>query len=258
MTMTAAALETRALTKHFGALAVADAIDFRLDRGARHALIGPNGAGKTTFVNLVTGRLAPSRGQVLLGGTDVTALSQSQRVRRGLARTFQINTLFFGLAVLENVVLALAERERAAWNMLRAAGRNRALLEEGHTLLDRLGLAASAHRRVRELAYGEQRLVEIAIALALRPAVLLLDEPAAGVPEGESALILDTLARLPADISIMIIEHDMDIVFRFAQHITVLDQGRVIADGTPAEIEANEQVRAIYFGERGRAGHAHA
>jgi branched-chain amino acid transport system ATP-binding protein len=250
-----AALETRRLSKRFGALVVADAIDFRLEHGARHALIGPNGAGKTTFVNLVTGRLAPSDGEVLLDGDRITAMSQPARVRRGLARTFQINTLFAGLSVLENVVLAVSERERVAWQMLRSAGRFHALIDDAHAVLDRLGMAANAHRRVRELPYGEQRLVEIAIALALDPSVLLLDEPAAGVPEGETSLILDTLARLPDGISIMIIEHDMDIVFRFARRITVLDQGRVVADGTPAEIAANAEVQSIYFGERGAVGH---
>ncbi|MSQ71346.1 MAG: ABC transporter ATP-binding protein [Betaproteobacteria bacterium] len=251
-----AVLETRGLSKRFGALVVADAIDFRLEQGARHALIGPNGAGKTTFVNIVTGRLAPSAGQVLLAGKDITGLSQPQRVRRGLARTFQINTLFNGLGVLENVVLALSERDGVAWRMFRPAGRYGAIIEEAYALLERLGIADNAHRTVRELAYGEQRLVEIALALALNPSVLLLDEPAAGVPESESALILETLARLPAHISIMLIEHDMDIVFRFARRITVLDQGRVVAEGSPEEIAADARVQAIYFGQKRRAAHA--
>ena len=251
-----AVLETRGLSKRFGALVVADAIDFRLEQGARHALIGPNGAGKTTFVNIVTGRIAPSAGQVLLAGKDITGLSQPQRVRRGLARTFQINTLFNGLGVLENVVLALSERDGVAWRMFRPAGRYGAIIEEAYALLERLGIADNAHRTVRELAYGEQRLVEIALALALNPSVLLLDEPAAGVPEGESALILETLARLPAHISIMLIEHDMDIVFRFARRITVLDQGRMVAEGSPGEIAADARVQAIYFGQKRRAAHA--
>lgn len=251
-----AVLETRGLSRRFGALVVADNIDFRLEPGARHALIGPNGAGKTTFVNLVTGRLAPSAGKVLLAGEDVTRMSQPERVRRGLARTFQINTLFNGLSVLENVVLAVSEREGVAWRMFRPAGRYGEILDEAFALLDQLGIAGNAHRLIRELPYGEQRMVEIALALALNPSVLLLDEPAAGVPEGESALILETLARLPERISIMIIEHDMDIVFRFARRITVLEQGRIVAEGSPEEIAADAQVQAIYFGQKRRVAHA--
>jgi branched-chain amino acid transport system ATP-binding protein len=253
--MSTPALETVGLVKRFGALVVADHVDFRLEAGARHALIGPNGAGKTTFVNLVTGRLAPSQGRVLLGGQDVTRYSQPQRARLGLARTFQINTQFTGLCVLENVVLAISERERIAWRMIRPAGRQRAILEEAHAVLEGLDLAAVAHRRVAELAYGQQRLVEVAIALALKPRVLLLDEPAAGVPEGQSGAILQALQRLPSEISILIIEHDMDIVFRFARRITVLGQGRIVADGTPGEVAADAQVQAIYFGKRVRALH---
>ena len=250
MSSVAPALEARALCRRFGALVVADDVSLVLERGSRHALIGPNGAGKTTLVNLVTGRLAPSAGSVRLHGEDVTRLPSAKRVLRGLGRTFQINTLFFGLTVLENVALALAERHGLGWSLLRPLGRHRVVLEEGQALLETLGIGAVAGRRVRDLAYGEQRLVEIAIALALRPTVLLLDEPAAGVPESERDLILATLKRLPAEIAMLIIEHDMDLVFRFAQRITVLDQGRVVAEGTPQEIAADERVRAIYFGSR--------
>jgi len=253
--MSAPALETIGLVKRFGALVVADEVEFRLENGARHALIGPNGAGKSTFVNLVTGRLVPSQGRVLLSGQDVTRYSQPQRARLGLARTFQINTLFAGLSVLENVVLAVSEREQVAWRMFRPAGQHQRILEEGHAVLEGLELAPVAHRRVAELAYGQQRLVEVAIALALKPRVLLLDEPAAGVPEGQSSAILQALQRLPREISILIIEHDMDIVFRFAQRITVLGQGRIVAEGTPAEIAADPQVQAIYFGKRARPLH---
>lgn len=252
------ALETRGLSRRFGALVVADDVSLRLERGARHALIGPNGAGKTTFVNLVTGRLAPSRGRVFIHAEDVTRMPAAKRVRRGLARTFQINTLFFGLSVLENVALALAERHALAWGFLRPAGRHVAVLEEGYALLSGLGLGEVALRSVRELAYGEQRLLEIAMALALGPSILILDEPAAGVPESERDLILQTLERLPGEMAILIIEHDMDVVFRFARRITVLHQGRVVAEGTPGEIAADEQVRAIYFGGAAdRRGPAH-
>ena len=229
---------------------VAAGIDFRLHPGERHALIGPNGAGKTTFVNLVTGRLAPSAGRVLLGGEDVTRRAPVERVKRGLARTFQINTQFMGLSVLENVRLAIFEREGLAWRMFRPAESYRAVTGEALAALEDLRLGPLAHRRVDELAYGESRMVEVALALASRPSVLLLDEPAAGVPAEGSQAILDQLARLPAHIAVMIIEHDMDLVFRFAQRVTVLDQGRVVATGTPAEVQSDAHVRAIYFGER--------
>ena len=244
-------LETRALWKRFGGLVVANAIDFRLEAGARHALIGPNGAGKTTFINLITGRIEATAGAILIDGADVTHLAQAERVKRGLGRTFQINTLFGGLGVLENVVLAIAERTGLAGRMLRAAGpQQRAIVEEAYALLERLGLAGDAMRPVRALSYGRQRLVEIAIALALKPRVLLLDEPAAGVPGGESSTILAAIDALPADVAVLIIEHDMDLVFRFARRITVLAEGAVLTEGTPAEIAADARVRAVYLGER--------
>lgn len=243
------ALETRGLAKSFGALPVARDIDFKLETGARHALIGPNGAGKTTFINLITGRVAPSAGRVLLAGAEITALSQAARVKRGLARTFQITTLFKGLSALENVALAVRERQGVAARFLRPAGAWRAALDESFDLLAELGLAQDADRPIKELAYGRQRLIEIALALALKPKVLLLDEPAAGVPADESALIFRAVAALPADIAVLIIEHDMEIVFRFAKRITVLVQGQVLREGSPAEIAADPEVRAVYLGE---------
>ena len=248
-----AALETQSLCKSFGALAVASNIDFRLDRGARHALIGPNGAGKTTFVNLVTGALKPSGGRILLDGADVTALPQAQRVKRGLARTFQLNTLCRGLSVLENICLAVGERIGVAGDMLRPAGSRRDVVEGAYALLERLGLAAEAARPARELAYGRQRLVELAAALALEPKVLLLDEPAAGVPSSESGIIIDVIESLPEDIALLIIEHDMDLVFRLARRITVLVQGAVLVEGAPQEIAADPRVREVYLGEPVRA-----
>ncbi|MBI3452277.1 MAG: ABC transporter ATP-binding protein [Rhodospirillales bacterium] len=248
--MSRPALETRELNKSFGALAVANNIDFRLEVGARHALIGPNGAGKTTFINLITGRLQPSSGRILLAGEDIAGLSQEARVKRGLGRTFQINTLFRGLSVLENVTLAIAERQGVAGGIFRVAGAYRRVAEEAYALLERLRIAEDALKPVRELPYGRQRLVEIAIALGLKPKVLLLDEPAAGVPTPESAIILDLVERLPAEIAVLIIEHDMDLVFRLAQRITVLVQGGVLVEGTPAEIAADARVREVYLGER--------
>jgi ABC-type branched-subunit amino acid transport system ATPase component len=248
--MTELALETRALCKNFGALAVANEINFNLAAGARHALIGPNGAGKTSFVNLVTGALPPSSGHVLLGGHDITHLSQAHRVKRGLARTFQINQLFRGLTVLENVTLAITERHGFAGDFLRAAGHRRAVIEEAYVLLERLGIADEALRPVKELAYGRQRLVEIAVALGLDPKVLLLDEPAAGVPSGEAGTIIDVIEQLGTDIALLIIEHDMDLVFRLARRITVLVQGAILVEGTPQEIAADARVREVYLGER--------
>jgi ABC-type branched-subunit amino acid transport system ATPase component len=247
------ALETHGLCRSFGALQVSSNIDFRLERGSRHALIGPNGAGKTTFVNLVTGVLAPSTGRILLDGEDITALAQAQRVKRGLARTFQINALFRGLTVLENVTLAIAERHGVAGDLLRPAGARRAVIEEAHALLVELGLADDALRPVRELAYGRQRLVEIAVALGLKPKVLLLDEPAAGVPSTDTSIIIEMIERLPSDLALMIIEHDMDLVFRLARRITVLVQGAVLVEGTPDEIAADRRVNEVYLGEREHA-----
>jgi len=244
-----AVLETRGLCKSFGALTVAANIDFRLEAGARHALIGPNGAGKTTFVNMLTGRLAPSSGRILLGSDDVTRLAEEARVKRGIGRTFQINTLFRDLSVLDNVALGVAERRGVAGRRWRPASAHGEVRDEAMALLASLGLDADAAVRVVDLPYGKQRLVEIAIALGLKPKVLLLDEPAAGVPSLESERILEVLDALPADIAILIIEHDMDVVFRFAQRITVLVQGEVLCEGTPAEIGADRRVHEVYLGE---------
>ncbi|MBC7803335.1 MAG: ABC transporter ATP-binding protein [Candidatus Parcubacteria bacterium] len=249
MAALAAALETRDLCKSFGALTVAENIGFRLDPGARHALIGPNGAGKTTFINMLTGRLAPSSGTVLLGGEDITSLNQAARVKRGLGRTFQINTLFRSLSVLDNVALGVAERIGVAGRLWRAASSYSEVRDESQALLESLDLAADAGQRVLDLPYGKQRLVEIAIALGLKPTVLLLDEPAAGVPSLESARILEVLDRLPAHIAILIIEHDMEVVFRFAKRITVLVQGQVLCEGSPSEIASDRRVHEVYLGE---------
>jgi branched-chain amino acid transport system ATP-binding protein len=245
-----AALETKLLRKAFGAFVVSNDIDFRLEHGARHALIGPNGAGKTTFVNLVSGALTPTSGSIHLNGLDITAEPQARRVKRGLIRTFQINQLFRKLTVLENVSLAISERDGLATNMLRPAGKNRAAIDEAYGLLERVGLAPDALRTINDLPYGRQRMVEIAVALGLKPTVLLLDEPAAGVPTGEVGIIIDLIQQLPSDIAIMLIEHDMDIVFRVAKRITVLVEGATLVEGAPAEIAANPKVREVYLGER--------
>jgi branched-chain amino acid transport system ATP-binding protein len=247
--MTDIRLETRDLTRNFGALRAVRGIDFKLEPGARHALIGPNGAGKTTFINLLTGVLAPTTGRVLLSGRDITGAAQAERVKLGIARTFQINRLFRGLSALENVCIAVAERLGAAGSMFYPAGWRTDIIDESMQLLQTLKLADAARHRVSELPYGRQRLVELAITLALKPEVLLLDEPAAGVPSAESHIILDAVERLPEHIAVLIIEHDMDVVFRFAKRVTVMVRGAVFAAGTPREIEANEQVREVYLGQ---------
>ncbi len=238
-----AALETVGVTKQFGALRVANDIHFRLEPGARHALIGPNGAGKTTLVNLLTGRLAPSAGRILLNGGDITRFSQAARARRGLARTFQINNLFPALSVLENVRLAVAEHRGLVTP-------RRALIEEAFAILGRLGLEDAATTVVRALAYGKQRLVEIAIALAAEPSVLLLDEPAAGVPGSESGIIFDVIAQLPVNMAVLMIEHDMDLVFRFAQSITVMVRGSILVEGSACRDRRRSGVREVYLGTR--------
>jgi ABC-type branched-subunit amino acid transport system ATPase component len=246
-----AALQVESLNRNFGALRVTRDVNLTLERGARRALIGPNGAGKTTLINLITGVLRPSSGRVLLNGDDITATSQALRARRGLARTFQINQLFRGLTVLENICMTIGERDGENNNLWRPAGAKRSVIDEALDHLESLRLVDDALRLVRELPYGRQRLVEIAIALAQKPRVLLLDEPAAGVPSSESHLILDVVAGLDPDIAVLIIEHDMDVVFRFAKEITVLVQGAVFTQGTPEEIMTNAEVRAVYLGEDG-------
>ena len=250
--MTAPLLETRRLCRNFGALAAARDIDFKLEAGARHALIGPNGAGKTTFVNLITGVIPPTSGAILLKGRDITNVAQADRVKLGIARTFQINRLFRRLSVLENVYIAVAERVGAAPSMFQPAGTRRDVVEEAMALLETLKLTTDAGRRIFELPYGRQRLVELAIALGLKPDILLLDEPAAGVPSAESHIILDAIDSLPREIGVLIIDHDMDLVFRFAERITVMVGGAVFATGTPREIGADPNVRAVYLGQAAR------
>ncbi|MBV9287367.1 MAG: ABC transporter ATP-binding protein [Hyphomicrobiales bacterium] len=244
-----AALEARGLIRQFGALLAADNVSFKLAPGARHALIGPNGAGKTTLINLLTGVLRPTEGSVLIEGRDVTALAAHERVRLGLSRTFQINQLFPHLTPIESLGLAISERNRSGADFWRVAGTRPAIVAEIEELIVRFGLEAEADEPTRKLAYGKQRLLEIALALATRPRVLLLDEPAAGVPEEEREDILAALAALPPEVAILLIEHDMDLVFTFATRISVLVAGRLLTEGAPEEIAADERVRAVYLGE---------
>lgn len=246
----AIALATRGLSKSFGSLPVARDIAINLPVGARYALIGPNGAGKTTLINLITGMLAPNAGQIILGGEDITALGPQDRVRRGVARTFQINTLFPGLNALEAVTLAVAERRGVAGRFWRGVGSHSETIDEAYEILRRLKLGDSCYQATRELPYGRQRLLEIALALATRPKVLLLDEPAAGVPPEESGEVFEAVADLSDDLTLLFIEHDMHVVFRFATHIIVLVGGAIFTEGTPAEISADPGVREVYLGKR--------
>ena len=241
-------LRTVDLCMAFGGLKVTQDINLTLRAGARHALIGPNGAGKTTLVNQLTGVLRPSSGSIWLGGEDVTALRQDQRVRRGLARTFQINTLFPDLEPLEAVTLAVCERDGIAGIWWRRLGAFRHAADEAHAILASLKLDAVCRRPTRELAYGQQRLLEIALALATRPRVLLLDEPAAGVPRQEGGALFEAIANLSSDISVLFIEHDMEVVFRFASRVIVMAGGRLLVEGTPQEIAADPRVREVYLG----------
>ena len=242
-------LYTKSLNKSFGSLVVAQDIELNVPHGARYALIGPNGAGKTTLINLITGMLRPDTGRIVLADEDITALRPEARVRRGLARTFQINTLFPHLTALEAVTLAVIERENHARVFWRALPRYGAAIEEAAALLKSVNLVASANRLTRELAYGQQRLLEIALALATRPKVLLLDEPAAGVPKDESAALFDAIDSLSRELTILFIEHDMEVVFRFASRIIVMVGGRILVQGAPEEIARDERVREVYLGK---------
>ena len=251
--MSTSALSTRGLDKSFGSLIVAKNIELNLPQGERYALIGPNGAGKTTLINLMTGMLRPDGGRIFLGADDITALKPEERVKRGLVRTFQINTLFPQLSALEAVTLAVCERRGYAGNWRRKLPAYRDAIEEAYAILVSLRLGASCYRPTHELAYGQQRLLEIALALATRPQVLLLDEPAAGVPHDESAELFAVIANLSRDIAVLFIEHDMNVVFRFANRIIVMVGGRILVEGTPSEIAADVRVREVYLG-RARHG----
>jgi len=246
--VTAPVLATRGLNKRFGQLVVAKDINIALPRGVRYALIGPNGAGKTTLINLMTGMLAPDEGQILLGEEDITRLEPQARVKRGLVRTFQINSLFPDLTALESVTLAVCERRGFSPTWWRELPHYREAADEAFDILRTLSLGDHAYRTTRELAYGQQRLLEIALSLATKPHVLLLDEPAAGVPKEESQGLFAAIAGLSKDITILFIEHDMEVVFRFASRIIVMVSGGILLEGTPQEIAADPRVREVYLG----------
>ncbi len=246
--MSEVVLQTHALVKRFGGITATNRVSLAIAKGARHALIGPNGAGKTTLINQLTGMLAPTSGRVELQGRDITGLAPHKRVGLGLVRTFQINQLFGSLTPLQSLALAVAGRVDAARRWWQPLGADTAIADECQVLLAQFRLEQHADQPTRELPYGKRRLLEIALAVAQRPRLLLLDEPAAGVPAGERADILATVAALPADVSVVLIEHDMDLVFSFATRITVLVNGAVLTEGTPGQIAADPQVRAVYLG----------
>jgi branched-chain amino acid transport system ATP-binding protein len=248
--MSEAALAARGLNKKFGSLVVANDINLVLPKGARYALIGPNGAGKTTLINLLTGMLPPDSGEIVLAEQDITAQAPQERVRRGLARTFQINSLFPSLSALEAVTLVVEERRRLSGRFWQNLASHKESIEEAYDILSRLWLGDSCYQPTRELPYGRQRLLEIALALATRPKVLLLDEPAAGVPQEESGEVFEAVAGLSGDLTLLFIEHDMHVVFRFASHIIVLVGGAIFAEGSPADIAAHPGVREVYLGTR--------
>ena len=240
--------EVKNLRKNFGGLAVTDDVSLSLQKGDRIALIGPNGAGKTTFVNLVTGHLKPLSGTVHLDGQNVTKASPTQRVKQGLVRSFQVTRLFSEMTPEEHVALAILQRLGRSGHLFTNFKTMPEVVEEIGSILALLGLGGIARTPVAEIAYGQQRLLEIALAMALRPKVLLLDEPAAGVPSSDTVLIERALAQLPPDLAVLMIEHDMDFVFRFAQRVVVLAAGAIIFDGTPAEVGKDARVREAYLG----------
>jgi ABC-type branched-subunit amino acid transport system ATPase component len=246
---TSYALETIDLAKFFGGIKATNRVSLRIKKGARHALIGPNGAGKTTVINLLSGATRPTAGRILLDGQDITGREPHHRVRLGIVRTFQINQLFGNMTPVETLGLAISERNGMGHDWWRVAGRKPVIVDEVGELLNRFNLRDVMGERTATLPYGRQRLLEIALAFACRPRVLLLDEPAAGVPDAERDGILATVAALPADVTVLLIEHDMDIVFGFADRISVLVNGELFMEGTPEEVAADPRVKAVYLGE---------
>jgi len=241
-------LEARDLHMAFGGLVVFERLNFTLGRGERHAVIGPNGAGKTTFVSLVTGLLRPTSGDVLFNGRVITQESPQQRVKAGIARTFQINSLFKALNPLASLVIALAQRDGRANVSLRAVSRERELIDEASALLAKFGLADDALTVTETLPYGKQRLLEVALAFALRPQLLLLDEPAAGLSTAQGHELFRQLAVLTADTTVLFIEHDMNLVFRYADRVSVFAAGALVVQDTPDKIRTHARVREVYLG----------
>ena len=248
--MAEALLEIERLSKHFGGVVASDAISLALGPGELHAIIGPNGAGKTTLIGQLTGEIAPDGGRIRFGSRDITALPVYRRSRIGLARSFQISSLFPEFTALDNVALAVQAHSGHSFRFWRDARREQALREPARRALDRVALAGRADTRVADLSHGERRQLEIAMALATKPRMLLLDEPMAGMGPDESARLVGTLRALKGGITILLIEHDMEAVFALADRISVLVYGRIIASGTPETIRADAAVRQAYLGER--------
>jgi len=242
------ALACQGLTKRFGGLEALKDVNLSIAMGERRAIIGPNGAGKTTFFGLISGLAPVSEGSVHIFNTDITHLPGYRRTSLGLGRTFQITNLFLSLSVLENLVIAAMGLKTIKFSMLRPLSTYKALYKQGLELLDRLGMADKCSMIVKNLSYGEQRQLEVALALITNPRVLLLDEPAAGLSLADSALMVDMIQALDPNITILIIEHDMDVAFQLASHITVLHHGMVFAEGDKHEIRRNHDVQSIYFG----------
>ena len=249
-------LETRNLVKRFGGITPTNDVTLQVHKGARHALIGPNGAGKTTLINLLTGVLEPTSGSIWLDGHEITQLAPHKRVRRGVVRTFQINQLFSELTPLQSLALAVSSNLGISDGWWRPLGADPRIAPACEKLLKQFRLSDVMNQRVKHLAYGKRRLLEIATALACEPRVLLLDEPVAGVPEGERQEIFDIVNALPEDVSVLLIEHDMDLVFNFAASVTVLVNGAVFAEGDVQTISNDPRVKAVYLGESAE-GHAH-
>ena len=248
-------LKTEGLVKQFGGITATQDVNLSIAKGARHALIGPNGAGKTTLINLMTGVLEPTHGRIVLEGVDITRMAPEQRVHKGLVRTFQINQLFASMSPLETLAMVVSQQQGLGGRWWQPLGASRRVLERCEHMLSLFRLTEVMNQRTDALAYGKRRLLEMAIALACEPRVLLLDEPVAGVPAGEREELLHTVAALPADVSVLLIEHDMDLVFDFATRITVLVNGAVLTEGTPAEIANDPQVKSVYLGQRYELAH---
>jgi len=247
--MTDVLLETRRISKSFGALVATDGVDFQVREGETHAVIGPNGAGKTTFIKQVSGELRPDAGSIRFAGEDITQLPAPKRSRRGLARSFQITSIYPEFSTLDNVALAVQAHAGHSFRFWKPAREDRSIVEPALQILQTIGLEKRKDIRAAELSHGEQRQLEIAMALATEPRLLLLDEPVAGMGADESTRMVEFLATLKGTKTIVLVEHDMDAVFSLADRISVLVYGRIIATGTPAEIRANAEVRAAYLGE---------
>ena len=249
----AALLDVRRLQKRFGGVVATDDVVLEVERGEVHALIGPNGAGKTTLIAQLSGALRPDSGQILFDGTDVTRASSSQRVHQGLARSYQITSIFRRFTVLDNVALSVQARSGSSLSFWRPLAAETALFDEARAMLEQVGLGARAGELAGNLAHGEQRQLEVGLALATKPKLLLLDEPMAGMGPEESERMIELIGKIRGAVTVLLVEHDMDAVFRLADRLSVLVQGRVIATGNPDEIKSNPEVKKAYLGDEAAA-----